>query len=61
MIHSNPNPPMTHDEVLHFTREMTRQLQGNLTARERELLARRDDIYNAIIEANGGRNPLLGI
>lgn len=60
MIASNPNPPMTGAEILHFRSEMSRRLRGELSPNERQRKERALKTYNSILKRNGGRNPILG-
>ncbi len=59
MIPSNPNPPMTREEVEHFHREMARKMNGDFTPRERELYERAKQTYEIILKNNGGKNPFF--
>lgn len=60
MIPSNPNPPMTREEVNNFHREMARRMRGEFTPQERERFSRAKSTYEAILKSNGGKNPILG-
>ena len=53
MIPSNPNPPMTREEVEHFHREMARKMNGDFTPRERELYERAKQTYEIILKNKG--------
>jgi len=59
MIPSNPNPPMTREEVERFRAEMRRKMKGDFTPRERELYERAKRTYELYMKANGGKNPLF--
>lgn len=60
MIPAHPNPPMNREEVKHFQNEMTRRMNGDFTPRERELAKNRNQVYQAVLKRNGGKNPLFG-
>lgn len=59
MIPSNPNPPMTREEVERFRAEMRRKMNGDFTPRERELYERAQRTYEIILKNHGGKNPLF--
>jgi hypothetical protein len=61
MIHSNPNPQMTAEEIRHFRTEVTRRMSGKFTTKERERIRSRKEVYDTILERNGGKNPLFGL
>lgn len=64
MIHSNPNPMMTPDEIRKFRRNLSRLMRGNLTAEEKRANAEKkknaERITQMILSKNGGKNPILG-
>ena len=51
---------MNREEVKHFQNEMTRRMNGDFTPRERELAKNRNQVYQAVLKRNGGKNPLFG-
>lgn len=59
MIPSNPNPPMSHEDVDRFRENLLRRLRGDYTRREKELYERRKKTYNEYMKANGGKNPIF--
>ncbi len=61
MITSNPNPPMTREEVMRFRAEMSRKMKGDFTPRERELHRKAKETYDAYMKANGGKNPFFSL
>ena len=61
MIPSNPNPPMTREEVRHFHSEMSRKMNGDFTPRERKLYQMAKNNYEIILKNNGGKNPIFGL
>lgn len=64
MIHSNPNPVMTPDEIRKFRQDLLRRMQGNLTPEEKRMDAEKrknaERITRMILAKNGGKNPILG-
>lgn len=60
MIPSNPNPPMSTEDVNRFRRVMRRRMRGEFTTREREIFERAKRNYEILINHNGGKNPILG-
>lgn len=60
MVPSNPNPPMTREEIKRFRHELARRMRGEFTPSERERFNKANNTYNAIINNNGGKNPILG-
>lgn len=61
MIPSNPNQPMTSEDIKRFRSGIARRMRGDFTPQERNYLKRAKDSYDAIIKNNGGKNPILGI
>lgn len=60
MIPSNPNPPMSREEVKNFHAKMSRRMRGDYTLTERQQIRRIKQVYTDILKSNGGKNPLLG-
>lgn len=61
MIPSNPNPPMSREEIKHFHAEMSRKMNGEFTPRERELYEKAKGTYDLYMKANGGKNPFFSL
>ena len=61
MIPSNPNPPMTREEIKKFRAEMSRRMKGDFTPRELQLAKSRNEVYQTILKRNGGKNPLFSL
>lgn len=64
MIHSNPNPKMSRNEIVSFRRSVMNRMRGNLSADENRALSQRkkqiEKTAKRIITNNGGKKPILG-
>jgi len=60
MLPTNPNPPMSRNDVRRFRANVSRQIRGEFTPRERELYHFAKETYETILKNNGGKNPILG-
>lgn len=61
MIPSNPNQPMSREDIKRFRSGIARRMSGDFTPQERERYNRAKNTYDVIIKNNGGKNPILGI
>jgi hypothetical protein len=50
---------MTREEVERFHANMARKMRGDFTPLERERYAKRTEVYQTILQRNGGKNPLF--
>ncbi len=57
---SNPNTPMSKDDVKRFYDTLARQMRGEHTLQEREMYHKAKESYEEILKNNGGKNPILG-
>lgn len=60
MLPSNPNAPMSRDDVRRFRTKVVRQIRGEFSPRERKLYREAKETYEMILKNNGGRNPIIG-
>lgn len=60
MIPSNPNPPMSKEEIRQFLLKISRRIKGEVSPNERENFESAKRSYESYMKLNGGKNPILG-